>query len=43
MKLAAGLALATKNTLKIINKIVSKGYFIIISGVKAARRKRRNF
>ena len=36
MKLIAGLILIIKNTPKIINKIISEGYFIIISGVKAA-------
>ena len=43
MKLTAGLALAIKNIFKIINKIISEGYFIIIFSVKAARRKRRGF
>ena len=36
MKLAAGLTLVIKDTLKITGKIISKGYSVIISNVKAA-------
>ena len=37
MKLTTGFTLAIKDTPKITGRIIFKGYFVIISNIKAAR------